>query len=56
MRHYIEVTTLGARAIISALRISITALEEMDVDRYIEIIDESYDIIDNIREVLRNDR
>ena len=56
MKHYIEVSTLGAHAIISALRISITAMEEMDVDRYIELIDESYDIIDHIREVLRNDR
>ena len=55
MKHYIELTTVEAYAIISALKMRITVMEEISFDRYRELIDESYKIIDNIREVLRND-
>lgn len=55
MKHYIEVTTSEAYAIISALKMRIVVMEEMSFDRYKEFIGESYEIIDNVREVLRND-
>lgn len=55
MKHYIEVTTSNAYVIISALKMRIAVMEEMSFERYREFIDESYEIIDNIREALRND-